>query len=163
MGMDFPMMASHDSSAEVLDFSLPASTGQTLSLDSFKGKVPLVIIFLDLSREDDRELLEILNVRHKDFGSERSQLLVAVRLTAREVREVADDMDLSLPLLADASGAMARGYDVGVGEGRQVAIVADKDGRIVRSFDPLSEEGDPSEVTDALLETVRGIGTEHRT
>ena len=145
-----------DPTAHIPDFKLPASTGQTLGLDSFKGKVPLVVAFIDLEREGDRQLLEVLNTRHKDFGAERSQILAVARLTARETREVSEEMDLSVPLLADASGAMARAYDA---EERPVAIVADKEGRLLRRFDPLPVEDDVSEVTDALLYAVRAIGT----
>jgi peroxiredoxin len=141
--------------AEIEDFSLPASTGQTLSLGSFKGKVPLVLVFVDLDDEDDRALLADLNARHRDFGSERSQVLAVAKVTARDAREIAEHMDLSVPVLADASGAMARGYDA---EGR-VAIVADKEGHLVRRFDPLPTEGDPSDMVDALLYAIRALGS----
>lgn len=144
---------------KIQDFSLPASTGQTLSLDSFRGKVPVVLIFLDQDQDADRALLSHLSERHKDFGSEQSQILAVLKVTAREAREIADDMDLSVPLLADASGAMARDYDVESGGERRVAIVADKHGRLVRRFDPLSMDDDPSEVAETLLDTVRGIGS----
>lgn len=151
-GMGIPMSVSR---AEIDYFSLAASTGQTLSLDSFKGKVPLVLVFLDLADDDDRALLVDLNQRHKEFGSERSQILVVTKVTARDARRVAEDMGLTVPLLADASGAMARDHDAGKG---RVAVVADKEGRVVRRFDPLPME-ELSEVTDALLYAVRAIGS----
>lgn len=142
--------------AEIGDFSLAASTGQTLSLDSFKGKVPLVIVFLDPQDDEDRALLADLNRRHKDFGSERSQILVVAKITARDARQLSEEMGLSVPVLADASGAMGRGHDAGKG---RVAVVADKDGRVVRRFDPLPTEDEVSEVVDALLYAVRAIGS----
>jgi peroxiredoxin len=147
--------------AQIADFRLAASTGQTLALDSFKGKVPVVIVFVDLTSDEDRELLEELSAHHKDFGKERSQILAVARATARETREASEDMGLSIPILADASGAMARDYqaeDEG-GNTRRVAVVADKDGRVVRHFDPLPVQDDPTGVTEALLYAVRAIGS----
>lgn len=138
--------------AEIDDFSLAASTGQTLSLDSFKGKVPLVLLFLDFADDDDRALVAELNERHKDFGSERSQVLVVAKVTARDARRVAEEMGLSVPVLADASGAMGRDHDAVKG---RVAVVADKEGRVVKRFDPLPTD----DVTDALLHAVRSIGS----
>lgn len=145
------------SPAEIDDFSLASSTGQTLRLDSFKGKVPLVLVFLDLEDDDDRALLVDINDRHKEFGSERSQVLVVAKVTARDARQVAEEMGLTVPVLADASGAMARDHDAAKGKTR-VAVVADKEGRVVRRFDPLPTE-EVSEVTDALLYAVRAIGS----
>lgn len=151
------MAASPDTPTEIEDFSLPASTGQTLGLKSFKGKVPLVLVFVDLSEEADRALLSDLNARHRDFGSERSQVLAVAKVTARKARELGEEMELSVPVLADASGAMARDYDAA--DGRRVAVVADKEGHLVRRFDPLPNEGDPSEMVDALLDAIRAVGS----
>lgn len=153
-------MSSHDEKpTRIPDFSLPASTGQTLSLDSFLGKVPLVLVFLDLGQEGDRALLRDLDEHHREFGAERSQVLGVLRVTAREARQVADDMNLSVPLLADASGGMAREYGAAENRSRRrVAVVADKDGHVVRRFDPLPLDDDPAEVTQGLLYAVRAIG-----
>jgi peroxiredoxin len=155
------MSTSDQTGARIGDFSLPSSTGQTLGLDSFLGKVPMVIVFVDPGSNEDRSLLAELSSRHKDFGSERSQILTVARITARDTRQIADDMGLSVPLLADASGAMARNFDAEDADGgtRRVAVVADKEGRMVRRFDPLPIEDDPTAVTEALLYAVRAIGS----
>lgn len=147
--------------ARIADFSLAASTGQTLAFDSFKGKVPLVIVFVDLTSDEDRDLLTELSSHHKDFGSERSQILAVARATARETRQASEDMGLTIPILADASGAMARDYQAEDEDGntRRVAVVADKVGRVVRHFDPLPIQDDPTGVTEALLYAVRAIGS----
>lgn len=146
--------------AQIADFRLAASTGQTLALDSFKGKVPLVVVFIDLASEEDRELLEALSAHHKDFGSERSQILAVARATARETRQASEDMGLSIPVLGDASGSMARDYDAEVdGRTKRVAVVADKEGRLIRRFDPLPTDDDPTGVIEALLYAVRAIGS----
>ncbi|MGH3650486.1 MAG: peroxiredoxin family protein [Acidimicrobiia bacterium] len=146
---------------DIVDFSLPASTGQTLRLDSFKGKVPLVIVFIaDVASDEDRALLTELDRRHKDFGAERSQLLVVVRSTARETRQRAEEMGLTVPLLADASGAMARDYGAEDEDGsHRIAVVADKHGRLRRRFDSLPLEGDPGSTSETLLSSVKGLGT----
>ena len=147
---------------EIEPFSLPASTGQTLSLDKFKGKLPLVLVFLsDLESNENRELLEELNSRLSEFGAERSQVLVVARITAREARNFADENDLKVALLADASGSMARDYeaDDDQGETRTVAIVADREGVLKRRFDPLPIDGAAEEAVDGLLETVQALGT----
>lgn len=147
---------------EIAHFSLPASTGQTLSLDSFKGKVPLVLVFLsDVASEADTALLSLLDERLREFGAERSQVLAVARLRAREARDLADERALNIAVLADASGAMARDYEADDDEGgsRRIAVVADKDGVLKRRFDPLPLDGDVGSAVDALLDTVRALGT----
>lgn len=146
----------------VPDFRLPASTGQTLELGSFLGKVPIVFAFLGSSLERHHALLEEINRRLKDFGGERSQILVIMRLVARDARQLADDENLAVPILADASGAMARSFDIATdGDSAAVAIVADKDGHVVRRFDPLPDEEDPAEVVESLLYSVRALGSNY--
>lgn len=143
------------------DFRLPASTGQTLSLDSFLGKVPMVIVFLGLPPSDgDHSFLTELDSRLKDFGAGRSQLLVVLRATARATREIADELGLSVPLLADAGGSMARDHGAEDTEGRRhpMALVVDKGGEIKRRFDPLPLD-DPDDAIEALLYSVRALGS----
>lgn len=139
------------------DFRLPASTGHTLSFESFRGKVPLVIVFVpDADAPQSTSLLEELDRRHADFGSERAQVLTVTKETARRVRELADERGFSIPILADASGAMARQFavdDTGVS-----ALVADREGRIERRWDPLLHDAtDPAPAVDSLLETLRAM------
>jgi peroxiredoxin len=140
-------------------FRLPASTGHTLELDSFKDKVPLVLLFLQPGNSRSNELLAVVDRRLKDFGAERSQILVVMRLTARETRALADERGLAVPVLADASGSMARDFEATDEAERPVAVVADKSGRLVRRFDPLSDADDPEEIVDALLYAIRAIGS----
>lgn len=147
---------------EIEPFSLPASTGQTLSLDKFKGKLPLVLVFLsDLESDENLELLDELNDRLSDFGKERSQVLAVARVTARQARDFADENDLKLALLADAGGSMARDYEADDDQGntRTVALVADKEGVLKRRFDPLPIDGDADDAVDGLLETIQALGT----
>ncbi|HEX6222210.1 MAG TPA: redoxin domain-containing protein [Acidimicrobiia bacterium] len=146
------------SSAQLEDFRLPASTGHTLSLDSFQGKVPLVLVFLPDTGSDAVALLQEMDRRHKDFGAERAQILAVKKATARQVRELADDHEVSVPILADASGAMARDYDA-ADYPHAVAVVADKEGNMKRRFTNLLEGNDPGRAVESLLYTIRALGT----
>ena len=141
--------------ARIEDFRLPASTGHTLSFESFRGKVPLVIVFIpDADTPQSTSFLEELDRRHADFGSERAQVLTVTKATARRVRELADERGLSIPILADASGAMARQF--GVADTGVSALVADKRGRIEQRWDPLLDDAtDPAQAIDTLLHTVK--------
>ncbi|MGH8870907.1 MAG: peroxiredoxin family protein [Acidimicrobiia bacterium] len=140
------------------DFSAPASTGQTLSLDSFRGKTPLAIFFLPgVEMEEDLSLLQRYNEHLVDFGRHRAQLLGVVKERARAVRDLADWMNLQLPILADAGGTMIRdfGVDEPDGQARHALIVSDKDGNLVRRFDPAPVD----DQVEAALATIRGLGS----
>lgn len=146
-----------DATTETIpDFSLAASTGQTLALDSFRGKVPMAIVFVE-GLEQDRELVGALDERLADFGSERSQILAVARVTAREARDFAEAEGIAMPILADASGAMFRDYGAEDTDGsrRRLAVVATAEGRLVRRFDPLPVEG----AAEGLLNCIRALGS----
>jgi peroxiredoxin len=152
-------MSTPQQTTQIPDFRLPASTGHTLSLDSFRGKVPLVLVFLpDPHSSDGVSILEELDRRLKDFGAERAQVLAIAQETARRVRELADERGISLPILADASGAMARDFSADDTD-RPVAVVGDREGHIKRRFDPFFEGADPKPAVDSLLYTVRATGS----
>jgi peroxiredoxin len=138
------------------DFSLAASTGQTLALESFRGKVPMAIVFLE-GLGQDRDLVEALDERLADFGSERSQILAVAKVTAREARDFAQAEGISMPILADASGAIFRDYGAenDAGELRRLGVVATAEGRLVRRFDPLPVDG----AAEGLLNCIRAEGS----
>jgi peroxiredoxin len=137
----------------VPDFSLPASTGHTLQLESFLGRSSMVFVFLDYQSERDRRLLDEINSRLKEFGAQRAQMLVIMRLSARDTSQMAEELDLAVPVLADANGAMARDYGAESSEqgGHSVAVVTDEQGVVVRRFAPLDEHAGAAETVDALL------------
>lgn len=137
---------------QVPDFSLPASTGQTLSLESFRGNTPLVIIFLPDPHASLR-MLKRFDERLADFGNERSQLLAVASVDAGEARQIADEHDLVLPLLADEAGAMAHELNLQLAC-HPVVIVADKDGRIRESITF------PDAHVEGLLDRVRRLHLE---
>ncbi|MEX0796409.1 MAG: redoxin domain-containing protein [Acidimicrobiia bacterium] len=133
----------------VPDFSLPASTGQTLTMESYRGNTPLVIIFLPELKTSLR-ILKRFSDRLADFGEERSQLLAVARVQAEEARDIAEEHDLVLPLLADASGSMAQQLNLQLAC-HPVVIVADKDGRIRESISY------PDAHIDGILDRVRRL------
>lgn len=152
------MSISLKSGQHLPDYGLPASTGQTLTTDSFRGKMPVVFVFLsDLESDVNVSLLEDLNEHLSDFGSERSQILGVVKEAARTVRSRTDEMGIRFPILADAAGEMSREFGVGFAEeGEQpVIVIADREGRLVRGFDPAPVEG----LVGAALTTIRGLGS----
>ena len=141
------------------DFSLPASTGQTLGLESFRGRTPLAIFFLPGIRDEtDLALLRRYDSHLADFGNQRSQVLGVVMERARTVRDLAESMDLHLPVLGDASGSMIRDFGVDDPDGRprHALIVSDKDGNLVRRFDPAPLEGQ----VEAALAAIQELGSE---
>ncbi len=145
------------SSQQIPGFRLPASTGHTLDFEAFRGKIPVALVFVsDPQSPKGVAVIEELNRRLKDFGSERSQVLAVARQTARSVREIADVRGLAMPILADASGAMARDFDAD--KESIVAVVADPEGNIEARFDPFFDGTDPQPAVEQLLEAIRAIG-----
>lgn len=133
------------------DFSLPASTGQTLSRSSFLGKVGLIVVFVPDPRGPDRYVVEEYSELLRDFGSLRVQVLLVARLTAREARELAAEIGAKVPILADAGGEMAAAFGAAGPGGavRAVTVIAGEDGGIVRRLEP---GPDPAAVLDAVRE-----------
>jgi peroxiredoxin len=137
-------------------FRSASSTGQTLSLESFRDIVPIALLFIpDLTSQEGLGVVTELNSLHLEFGNLRSQVLVVVKETSRTVREFSDQERLTLPILADASGSIIRSFEVdeGAGRARLAAVVADKHGSLVRRLDPLPAEG----AANTLLDLMRQI------
>lgn len=136
-------------------FRLPASTGQTLGSDAWIGKTPLVIFFLPgVESEADIAQIHEYDGLLREFGSERSQVLGVVKETARRLRALSDERGLNLPLLADAGGEMitAFGVDGPDGRARRVTFVIDKEGTIVRRFDPAPPDDQAITMLNAVKE-----------
>lgn len=153
-GTELPQasLVPEDSTIELLpDFELPASTGMSLGLDSFRGKVNMALVFLDLSQSSDLAVLQTIDARLKEFGEHRSQILPIVQASDSEVRQIADEHDLAVPLLADERGETERSLTERPSPSG-VAVVADKDGTIVRRI--AFGELDSEEFVDELLEIV---------
>ena len=95
--------------AQAPSFSTAASTGQTLSSDSFTDKVPILMLFIP-GLDESAAVLDEYNDEHDTIGKRRVQLLFVAPETAARVREVAADRGLTFPILADPSRAIFRDY-----------------------------------------------------
>jgi peroxiredoxin len=116
----------------VPDFDLPASTGETISLESYRGKVSLVLLFTPDLKASLR-ILRRFNERLADFDAATSQVLAVAAVVAGELREFADENDLALPLLSDVRGSITQELNL-EHACHPVVIVVDQDGRIRESI-----------------------------
>ena len=116
---------------QIDSFRAPASTGQTLSWDSFAGKVPIVMAFIPTT-EGNEQLLSEWSERHKDFSDRRIQLLGVAQETATDLRDVADRLDITFPILADPAGSMFRSFDAIGSDGQpsERVVIVDRNGTV---------------------------------
>jgi peroxiredoxin len=113
-------------------FRAPASTGQTVELDAYLGKVPIVVFFVpDVETEAARDEIDAWSEHLVDFGHLRVQVLGIVPATPREVRDAAREWGWVVPLLADEGHLIA--HELGItSEGAGApTLVADRNGRVV--------------------------------
>jgi peroxiredoxin len=143
---------------EIPDFRFPASTGQTLSRDSFLGKVRMVAVVIgEDSEEASAPTLRALNDKLPDFGTRSAQLLVFMRVTARSARSIAENLEIRFPILADPTGKFARVSGASSGSGSMVdsALVADRDGLVFFRMRGLADD-----FVQSLLDALDGIPDE---
>ncbi len=112
-------------------FSTAASTGQTLGTESFRGKVPVVLLFLP-DPGASMDVLETYNAAHSDMAQRRTQLLAVAPLTASEARDLAEQVGITYPVLSDPAFTMFRDFDATTGDGdpRPCSVVVDKTGTV---------------------------------
>jgi len=131
-----------------LDFSASSSRGQALALTDFRGKVPVVLVFVG-PLDPSSDAVADLDRHHIDFGHERVQLLVVAQADGAEVREVPSS-GLELPVLADPHGELRTTY-AGDRGAEAFAVVLDTEGQVVERLD--LDGG-----AEALLNRVRELG-----
>lgn len=137
------------------DFRLPASTGQTLEKRAFLDRVPMVISLLAFEGvEAPPEALTAFNERLAEFGSRTAQVLVVADRTAREVRDMADEWGINLPILADPARTLARACHAVDEDGEivETTIVTDTRGRIRSRYDDAS-----TTTVDRVLQDVKDL------
>lgn len=112
-------------------FSTAASTGQTLSSDSFRGKVPVVMLFIP-DVDAQAAALSNYNDAHSDFAERRMQLLAVTPLTASDARDLADSAGITYPILADPSLEIFREFGAANddNEAMSCSVVVDKAGTV---------------------------------
>ena len=130
------------------DFSASSSRGQALALTDFRGKVPVVLVFVG-PLDPSSDAVADLDRHHVDFGHERVQLLVVAQADGAEVREVPSS-GVELPVLADPDGELRATYARGKGA-EAFAVVLDTEGELVARF---ALDGG----AEALLVRVRDLG-----
>ena len=134
------------------DFHASSSRGKALSLSDFRGKVPVVLVFVG-ALEPERVDLVDLDRRQVEFGRERVQLLVVAHAGGADVRAVPFS-GLDLPVLADPHDELVASFGGGGGEGEQssgFAVILDKQGQVV-------ERVTFSDGAEALLARVKELG-----
>ena len=133
-------------------FSAPASTGQTLSSESFRDKVPVAMLFVPDPASAESEL-DDYNAIHADLAQRRVQLLAVVPELASDARDRADRMQLTFPLLADPAGAIFREFGAADKADKPAtrSVIIDKTGTVafetegVLSTDEMTEKLDDLE------------------
>lgn len=111
------------------DFHASSSRGKALSLADFKGKVPVVLVFVGALDPAASNLVDL--DRHLvDFGHERVQLLVVAHADGADVRAVPFS-GLNLPVLADPHDDLVATFGRGAVDG--FAVILDKQGDVVEN------------------------------
>ncbi|MGZ8764534.1 MAG: peroxiredoxin family protein [Acidimicrobiia bacterium] len=105
-------------------FRAPSSRGQTLDLDSFAGKLPIVLFRSGPLSAGSLALVTELDRREVEFGHQRVQLLGVTEATAADLREFVAEHSIDAALIADPDGAIARDY--GLDDDQHRAVVIDR-------------------------------------
>jgi len=112
------------------DFHASSSRGKALSLSDFKGKVPVVLVFVGALDPQAHDLID-LDHHLVDFGRERVQLLVVAHADGADVRAVPFS-GLNLPVLADPHDDLVATFGLGKA-GSGFAVILDKQGNLVEN------------------------------
>jgi peroxiredoxin Q/BCP len=134
------------------DFSLPASSGKTVSLADFRGKKTVVLYFYPKD-ETPGCTAEACDFRdnHDSFLKAGAEVLGVSADSVASHDKFAEHHKLPFTLLSDGGGAARKAYDVkatlGILPGR-VTFVIDRDGVIQYVFDSKLRFG--AHVTNAL-------------
>jgi thioredoxin-dependent peroxiredoxin len=139
-------------------FTLPASTGDTVSLRQFRGKTPVVLYFYPRA---DTPGCTVEACGFRDALPRYDKAKVAVLGVSpdplKDVTKFAKKFDLNFPLLADADHSACERYGVWreksmfgrryMGAAR-VTFVIDRQGRIAHVFEKVKPEGHEQEVLE---------------
>jgi peroxiredoxin Q/BCP len=142
------------------DFTLPASTGENVSLSDFRGKQAVVLYFYP---KDDtpgctKEACSFRDLS-AEFAAKGAVILGVSPDSVDSHRKFRDKYHLPFTLLADQGAEVATQYGVWKEKsmyGRtfmgveRTTVVIDKDGRIRKVFPKVSVDGHADEVLAAL-------------
>jgi peroxiredoxin Q/BCP len=145
-----------NSGVQAPNFSLPTSTGKTVSLDEFKGKKAVVLFFYPKA-DTPGCTKEACGFRDTlvDYDQRNVAVLGISPDPVGDVTKFSGKFNLNFPLLADSDHAVADAY--GVWGQKQMAgntymgvvrttFVIDKSGQIVHVFEKVKPEGHEQEV-----------------
>ena len=133
-------------------FRAPASTGQTLDSERFRGKLPLVIFFVpdSMSRRSGRRIGEF-NRNLGRFGQLRTQVIGVVPETVGRIRRQAELKGYNLPLLSDPDESIHRAFGIDdAGNPHWATFVVDRDGTIARAYRPTLRPGHAQQVLASI-------------
>ncbi|MHA0033425.1 peroxiredoxin [Deinococcus sp. PESE-13] len=142
------------------DFTLPASTGQDITLSSYRGQSHVVLVFypLDFSPVCSMQLPEYSGSQD-DFTEAGAVVLGINRDSVYAHRAWAAEYGIEVPLLADMQLAVARLYGVAIDErgisGRAVFVI-DREG-VVRYEHVEEQTGQYTVRPEKVLEQLRGL------
>lgn len=141
---------------QIPSFSAPASTGQTLSSDRWLEKTPLALFFVsNLENADAVAELSAVSDRLASFGALRVQALGVAKATAKAARSAAESYAWKMPVLADASGAIQRSFEVSADQ--PLVMIVDTHG-IVQHVDHGAPGGERADVVLTLLGDMKADG-----
>jgi peroxiredoxin Q/BCP len=141
-------------------FKLPASGGQTISLDDFKGKQTVVLYFYP--RADTPGCTkQACGFRDTlaDYDKAKIAVLGISPDPTKAVDKFSEKFHLNFPLLADEDHAVAEKYGVWVEKSMygkkywsvaRTTFIIDKDGKIRHIFEKVKPEGHEQEVLEWL-------------
>jgi len=126
-------------------YRAPTNKGQTLSHESFVGRVPVALFFLDsLESADDQLALDAFDELLVEFGRRRVQLLGVAPTTPRALRNAAEAR--SVTVLADEDGAIRERFGGGAAP---LTVVIDREGTVARVLERHSSDH-PAEVLSEI-------------
>ena len=137
-------------------FSAPASTGQTLSTESFRDKVPVAMLFLPDSAISEATLGQY-NAIHADLAKRRVQFLGVVTATTSDARNLAEAKRLTYPLLADPALTIFREFGAIDGSDEPIACSAiiDRTGTVAWMTEGVLSPAEMTAKLDDLEESSR--------
>ena len=132
-------------------FSLPSTASQTITLDQYRGKVGVAIVFLG-NHPTPAPVIDVLQSSLVEFGRRRVQLLVVAVGTIANAHSLQQG-DGIVPVLADGDGAVTASYGA-VGEGGDLDVFwIDSAGRMVEHLAMKDRD-----VVDGLLKAIDSHG-----
>lgn len=144
-------------------FKLPASGGQTISLDDFKGK-QIVVLYFYPKADTPGCTKQACGFRDAiaDYNKAKVAVLGISPDPVKAVDKFSGKFDLNFPLLADEDHAVAEKYGVWVEKSMygkkywgvaRTTFVIGKDGKILHVFEKVKPEGHDQEVLAWLKES----------